>query len=84
MNDLTPHQAAKRLMERGTRAAVAVGVVAVAIDTNDGTARAQTGGSRSTVSRATRRHEIPESHQVTATPLLNGLHHEYKLEKRAA
>jgi putative transposase len=30
------------------------------------------------------RHKLPEEHRVTKTPILNGLHHEYGLEKEAA
>jgi transposase InsO family protein len=30
------------------------------------------------------RHRLPEGYRVAATPILSGLHHEYRLEQKAA
>jgi len=32
----------------------------------------------------TQRHQNPDDHQITKAPILNGLHHEYRLERIAA
>jgi putative transposase len=36
------------------------------------------------VSASPHRHELPQGHCVVSTPVLGGLHHEYRLEKEAA
>jgi hypothetical protein len=36
------------------------------------------------VERQKQRHRIPDDHRVTKTPILCGLHHEYRLEKVGA
>ena len=36
------------------------------------------------VPASAKRHELPEGFRVASTPVLSGLHHEYRLEKEAA
>jgi transposase InsO family protein len=36
------------------------------------------------VEQQSQRHRIPDDHRITKTPILGGLHHEYRLEKVAA
>jgi len=36
------------------------------------------------IERQTQHHRIPDDHRITKTPILSGLHHEYRLERIAA